>query len=61
MCCFDIRFNQMLFPFADNIIHEQIDFAKKYYMYFFTLFKTNIRLEPCLHNNEFLYTFASRF
>lgn len=25
MCCFDIRFNQMLFSFADNIIHEQIE------------------------------------
>lgn len=25
ICCFDIRFNQMLFSFADNIIHEQIE------------------------------------
>lgn len=25
MCCFDVRFNQMLFSFADNIIHEQIE------------------------------------
>lgn len=25
ICCFDIRFNQMLFSFADNVIHEQIE------------------------------------